>query len=583
MLRAGDRPRRGMPSCLFTHRRGCDLELPPPADPPYRILIVEDDPSQAMFAESVLSGAGMQARVVHDSEGAMAAMAEFQPELVLMDLHMPKVDGIALTTRIRGDQDYAHVPIVFLTGDPDPERQFEVLELGADDYLSKPVRPRHLIAAVQSRLQRVRAQRLQRQAGDATHPSTGLATRTHLLRMLDAEVPAARDGAVFFLEVEGAQPLRERYGYVGFDNLFTEIARQLGEVAQPHPAARLNDNTFLVHAGGMPDEPLAAFARRLRDGVETRPYTATGESLRVRCRVGYAAMSHGFPDAAHALLAAERALREARRETTGIRAYQPPRDEDLERHRSFAAELQGAIAQGRLQLAFQPIASVLGGDQAQYQILLRMRDANGEEQPASRIVPTAEASGLMHEIDGWVWREAAAILRRRSDAGDAVRLFVTQSAQSLLRGGHADAMLAALRDAGVEPGLLVVDMRLEDALIHASGLREFAQAMHAAGVGLCLSQFRRDDEAERLLDDLPLDYVRLAAGWMEHIDAAGMRDELRKAIDHAHARDIRVIGPQVEDPRAAATLWSSGVDYIQGNLVQPAGERLDFDFQHSVL
>jgi DNA-binding response OmpR family regulator len=57
---------------------------------------------------------------------------------------------------LRQQPEYLHLPIVFLTGDPDPERQFEVLESGADDFLNKPIRPRHLIAAVSNRIQRAR-------------------------------------------------------------------------------------------------------------------------------------------------------------------------------------------------------------------------------------------------------------------------------------------------------------------------------------------------------------------------------------------------------------------------------------------
>ena len=62
-----------------------------------------------------------------------------------------------------------------------------------------------------------------------------------------------------------------------------------------------------------------------------------------------------------------------------------------------------------------------------------------------------------------------------------------------------------------------------------------------------------------------------------------VRDRMREAIDRAHRSGLLVIGQQVEDPQAAATLWMSGIDFIQGNLVQEAAGDLEFDFQHSVL
>jgi len=95
--------------------------------------------------------------VVAQPEQTMAALERFDPDLVLMDLHLPGLSGTALTVGIREHPRYRHIPVVFLTGDQDPERQMEVLEYGADDYILKPVRPRHLIAAVQSQVRRARA------------------------------------------------------------------------------------------------------------------------------------------------------------------------------------------------------------------------------------------------------------------------------------------------------------------------------------------------------------------------------------------------------------------------------------------
>lgn len=103
-------------------------------EPPYRILIVEDDRSQALFAQSILKGSGMDTEVVAMPGEAMAAMDRFRPDLLLMDLHMPGMSSTELTTKIRGHGGYAHIPVVFLTGDTDPERHLEVLDSGADDY-----------------------------------------------------------------------------------------------------------------------------------------------------------------------------------------------------------------------------------------------------------------------------------------------------------------------------------------------------------------------------------------------------------------------------------------------------------------
>ena len=108
-------------------------------------------------------------------------------------------------------------------------------------------------------------------------------------------------------------------------------------------------------------------------------------------------------------------------------------------------------------------------------------------------------------------------------------------------------------------------------------------AMVSAGVQLCLSQYRYGTEANLLLTQLPLGYVRLSSRYASHLDDSQVRDEMRSAIEHAHRLGLQVIGQQVEDAQSAATLWMTGVDYIQGNLVQLAGNSLDFNFDAAVL
>ncbi|WP_333629170.1 response regulator, partial [Stenotrophomonas cyclobalanopsidis] len=117
------------PSALIDAGNGNDA--PAASDSPYRVLIVEDDRAQALFAQSVLHGAGMQAEVLSDADGVQQAIRELHPDLILMDLHLPGLDGMRLTAMIRQQPGMQLLPIVFLSGDPDPERQFEVLDSGA--------------------------------------------------------------------------------------------------------------------------------------------------------------------------------------------------------------------------------------------------------------------------------------------------------------------------------------------------------------------------------------------------------------------------------------------------------------------
>ncbi len=205
----------------------------------------------------------MQAIVHSDADGALQAIKEHRPDLILMDLHLPGLDGMRLTALIRQQPGLQLLPIVFLSGDPDPERQFEVLDSGADDYLSKPIRPRHLIAAVANRIRRARAQAATLPGASGvpatSNPETGLPTRHHVLQQLNTALAHRDRGGVFFIEVASALGLRERYGYAAFERLMVQAAR-LAEAGHPHLLARLNDNSFLLLARNADEDALEGIA-----------------------------------------------------------------------------------------------------------------------------------------------------------------------------------------------------------------------------------------------------------------------------------------------------------------------------------
>ena len=585
------RPRRrraaDIPGGLSTVSRitpsaaGAPSPVPDGDEAPYRVLVVEDDPSQALFAEGVLRGAGIQTCSVRVSAEVMPAMDSFRPDLVLMDLHMPDLSGTQLTSLIRAHPAFTHTPIVFLTGDQDPERQFEALELGADDFLSKPIRPRHLMAAVHSRIKRARTLARQRQPDDLPQLATGLYHRAHLLRAIGSALVERSAGGAVFVDLRNAPLLRERYGYAGFEQLLQAAGQRLATLAGAHPCARLSDNAFLVFAPGSDAAQCTALARVMRDGIRHAPFDYDGMPQRLDVAIGCAALVD-FTDPAELMDALGHAARSAQGADSGIVAHTPA--PAATRGAPMLVEsLRAALAGDGLDLAYQPVVSVAGGEQAQFQVLLRVRDASGTVHTAGALVPAAESAGLMPDIDRWVLAHAIGRLQRQVQAQSPVRLFVSQSARTVSLDTHAQWLLDLLAEQGVPASWLTIDLRLDDALLHAAMLRGFSERLLEAGVGFCLNQFAHSAEADALLDQLPLRYLRLSPRYSGAHSEQALRDELRRVIERAHGLGLQVIGPQVENAQSAAMLWMSGIDLIQGNLVQQADEALDFDFRHAVL
>jgi len=116
-----------------------------------RVLVVDDDTALAEMIGIVLRGEGITPSFCADGAGALAAFREAKPDLVLLDLMLPGVDGIEVCRRIRAESD---VPIVMLTARSDTSDVVAGLESGADDYVPKPFKPKELVARVRARLRR---------------------------------------------------------------------------------------------------------------------------------------------------------------------------------------------------------------------------------------------------------------------------------------------------------------------------------------------------------------------------------------------------------------------------------------------
>ncbi len=121
---------------------------------PHRILVVDDDKQIVRLIRSYLEQAGFQVIVAHDGATALHAMRRERPDLVVLDLMLPDRDGWDVTRTVRSDPALAATPIIMLTARVEDTDRIIGLEIGADDYVTKPFNPRELVARVRAILRR---------------------------------------------------------------------------------------------------------------------------------------------------------------------------------------------------------------------------------------------------------------------------------------------------------------------------------------------------------------------------------------------------------------------------------------------
>lgn len=223
---------------------------------PYKVLIIDDSHAQAMHTERLLNGGGIVTRTLTDSIQTMAELADFQPDLIILDMYMPTCTGSELAKVIRHNDRYVSVPIIYLSAEDDLDKQLDAMSEGGDDFLTKPIRSRHLITTVRNRAARARHLKA-RMVRDSL---TGLYNHTHILQLLeDCSFRAVREGkplSFAMLDIDHFKKVNDSHGHPMGDRVIKSLALFLKQ--------RLRKTDFIGRYGGeefaivMPDTDLDA-------------------------------------------------------------------------------------------------------------------------------------------------------------------------------------------------------------------------------------------------------------------------------------------------------------------------------------
>ena len=149
------------------------------------ILIVEDEPSIAEVVSLYLRRAGYLVQVAQDGQAALDAMERQIPDLLVLDIMLPKVDGFALTRWLRDQSD---VPIIMLTARRDESDRIAGLEMGADDYVVKPFSPQELVSRVRAVLRRTRGHSQEEGEQPLVFDDMSISPQTRLVKVQDKEI-----------------------------------------------------------------------------------------------------------------------------------------------------------------------------------------------------------------------------------------------------------------------------------------------------------------------------------------------------------------------------------------------------------
>jgi len=295
-----------------------------PQTSPARILLAEDSAVIRAMTREVLEGAGYCVQEAANAQLAFESCLQVRPDVALLDVEMPVLDGPQLLKRLKADPRFADIPVIFLTSRASTAEIVEGLRLGAHDYLRKPFEPSELIARVSAAARAARLQQqLSRQNSELallsrTDQLTGLSNRRHGEERLRAEIETARRHrlplTLLMLDVDHFKRVNDQYGHAGGDVVFREIARRMQTVLRIGDiAVRWGGEEFLLILPHTPLDGGVALGERFLQLVRGSPIVLDEKhSCHVTASIGAA----GGPDMGflQLLRAADEALYRAKRE-----------------------------------------------------------------------------------------------------------------------------------------------------------------------------------------------------------------------------------------------------------------------------
>lgn len=283
--------------------------------PAARILAVEDDSDQAEFLQMVLESAGYEVQTCGDPARFESELAEFRPDLVVMDVDLPGASGIDLVRFLRQEDAYRTLPTIFLTHHAGVDQQVRALRGGGDDFITKPASPARILASVAAQVEKARL--LQ---GLVEHDGlTGLLTHSAFLErakgvLLRRRRNSEQVAALIMLDVDHFKSVNDRHGHPTGDRVLSALGAFLRKrLRQSDMLGRYGGEEFALLLEDLDPEAVERLVGRLlEEFASLRHRDPDGKSFCVTLSAGLACFGPGYETMEQWLSAADGALYEAK-------------------------------------------------------------------------------------------------------------------------------------------------------------------------------------------------------------------------------------------------------------------------------
>lgn len=565
-----------------------------------RIVLAEDEPDIRHNLQRLLRLEGFEVWAGSNGREALDLIREHRPDLVISDIMMPEMSGHDLARALRGDPQFSQLPLILLTARADHQDVREGMNLGADDYLTKPFQRGELLQSISSRLERAAARQRQEQLLAAQHQHrayhdsvTELPNRSHFTLLLKATLEnSLRQGLEPMLVGVSLDNLPQMLELLPTGNIdacvacmgqrMRGLAQQLGQLTggQVVLARTAEDRfVFLLDRCGASHRNTEWLHPLWQACGE--PLDANGERHFPKVAVGSLWLDGPLNAPDMALARLDMVLAQAQRQA-GMRvcAHSLQSTDELRTEFRMHNALHDALPRQQLLAAYQPQVDTFTKQLVGFEALMRWQHPEWGLVSPARFIPLAEDNGQIVPMGHWMLlqacQQAAQWARDWQGAMPPPRVAVNLSLRQF---GHPDLVRhveEALDTSGLAPGLLELEVTEGTAMQDLAHTLKLLGKFKAMGLKLAIDDFGTGYSSLAYLKRFPLDVLKVDQSFVRNLcNDAEDRAIANAVIKLAHALDMTVIAEGVETEAQHAILRDMGCNLCQGYLFgrpMPANE-----------
>lgn len=433
----------------------------------------------------------------------------------------------------------------------------------------------------------------------ASHDSlTKLYNRAHFEQQLQQEVMRLRRGEqeslLMFVDVDRFKYINDTAGHAAGDQLLIEASHRLRQrLRVSDTIARMGGDEYALILRNITDHDAERVAEEFRRALSSQMFVYGDKSYRITASIGVARIDRHTASPSEAMQNADIACHVAKnRGRNQVYVYSPDTNEraTMDVELNWSARLEDALKSDLFALCYQPILSVRAAEvdelptedgvlwanylqklprRAQFfEVLLRLRNADGELVAPNAFLPTAERYNLMLDIDKWVVHNAFKALREANLAGQSIGLSINLSAQSLGTNGIGKYVEDKLIEFDIDGTNITFEITETRALNNLKETAELIQQLRLLGCRFALDDFGSGFSSFSHLKNLDVDFLKIDGAFTQGI----LEDSVDRAVIHAinaiaHSVGKRTTAEYVDRPELIKPLREAGVDYLQGYYV----------------